>query len=78
MPEVRRLLAALIWTGPLEPGLVLGVELPIPPDIGPVRVGRSVLSPKTQRPNGLVNLIHLAALLLAVGVVTLGVGLFQA
>ena len=28
--------------------------------------------------NGLINLIYLAALLLAVGVVTLGIGLFQA
>jgi hypothetical protein len=38
----------------------------------------SVLSPKAERPNGLINLIYLAALLLAVGVVTLGIGLFQA
>ena len=38
----------------------------------------SVLSPTAERPNGLINLIYLAALLLAVGVVTLGVGLFQA
>jgi hypothetical protein len=37
-----------------------------------------VLSPRAERPNGLVNLIYLAALLLAVGVVTLGVGLLQA
>jgi hypothetical protein len=38
----------------------------------------SVLSPKAERPNGLINLIYLAALLLAVGVVTLGIGLLQA
>jgi hypothetical protein len=38
----------------------------------------SVLSPKAERPNGLINLIYLAALLLAVGLVTLGIGLFQA
>jgi hypothetical protein len=38
----------------------------------------TVLSPKAERPNGLINLIYLAALLLAVGVVTLGIGLFQA
>jgi hypothetical protein len=38
----------------------------------------SVVSPKAERPNGLINLIYLAALLLAVGVVTLGIGLFQA
>ena len=38
----------------------------------------SVLSPKAERSNGLINLIYLAAILLAVGVVTLGIGLFQA
>jgi hypothetical protein len=38
----------------------------------------SVLSPKAERPNRLINLIYLAAVLLAVGVVTLGIGLFQA
>jgi hypothetical protein len=37
-----------------------------------------VLSSKAERPNGLINLIYLAAILLAVGVVTLGIGLFQA
>jgi hypothetical protein len=37
-----------------------------------------VLSPKAERPNGLISLIYLAAILLAVGVVTLGIGLFQA
>jgi hypothetical protein len=38
----------------------------------------SVLSPKAERPNGLISLIYLAAILLAVGVVTLGIGLLQA
>jgi hypothetical protein len=38
----------------------------------------SVLSLKAERPNGLINLIDLATLLLAVGVVTLGISLFQA
>jgi hypothetical protein len=38
----------------------------------------SVLSPKAEQPNGLISLIYLAALLLAVGVVALGIGLFQA
>ena len=38
----------------------------------------SVLSPKAERPNGLINLIYQAALLLASGVATLGIGLFQA
>ena len=47
-------------------------------DPGVARLFLSVLSPKAERPNGLINLIYLAALLLAVGVVTLGIGLFQA
>jgi hypothetical protein len=38
----------------------------------------SVISPKGGTTNGLITLIHLAAVLLAVGVVTLGIGLFQA
>jgi hypothetical protein len=38
----------------------------------------SVVSPKAERPNGLVVLIYLGGLSLAVGVVTLGVGLLQA
>ena len=33
---------------------------------------------RVRRGNGLINLIYLAALLLAVGVVTLGIGLLQA
>jgi hypothetical protein len=38
----------------------------------------SVVSPKAERPNGLIVLIYLGGLSLAVGVVTLGVGLLQA
>ncbi|HEV8650906.1 MAG TPA: hypothetical protein VG276_16275 [Actinomycetes bacterium] len=38
----------------------------------------SVVSPKAERPNGLIGLIYLGGLSLAVGVVTLGVGLLQA
>jgi hypothetical protein len=37
----------------------------------------SVVSPKAERPNGLIGLIYLGGLSLAVGVVTLGIGLFQ-
>jgi hypothetical protein len=36
------------------------------------------VSPKAERPNGLIVLIYLGGLSLAVGVVTLGVGLLQA
>jgi hypothetical protein len=42
----------------------------------PGGTGRTV--PKAERPNGLMNLIYLGALSLTVGVVTLGIGLFQA
>ena len=38
----------------------------------------SVVSPKAERPNGLIGLIYLGGVSLAVGVVTLGIGLFQA
>jgi hypothetical protein len=37
----------------------------------------SVVSPKAERPNGLIGLIYLGGVSLAVGVVTLGIGLFQ-
>jgi hypothetical protein len=37
----------------------------------------SVVSPKVERPNGLIALIYLGGLSLAVGVVTLGIGLLQ-
>jgi hypothetical protein len=36
-----------------------------------------VVTPR-RRPSGLITLIYLAAVLLPVGVVTLGIGLFQA
>ena len=35
----------------------------------------STLSPRAERPNGMIALVYLGAILLAVGVVTLGVGL---
>jgi hypothetical protein len=47
-------------------------------DPGVARVFLSVLSPNAERPSGLINLIYLAGLVRAVGVVTLGIGLFQA
>jgi hypothetical protein len=36
-----------------------------------------VVSPRAQRPNALVGLVYLGGLSLAVGVVTLGVGLLR-
>jgi hypothetical protein len=37
----------------------------------------SVVSPRAQRPNGLIGLVYLGGLSLAAGVVTLGVGLLR-
>jgi hypothetical protein len=65
---------------PLSDGLksLVRVTLLVAPILVSLGFFLSVLSPKAERPNGLINLIYLAALLLAVGVVTLGIGLFQA
>ena len=65
---------------PLSAGLksLVRVTLLLAPILVSLGFFLSVLSPRAERPNGLINLIYLAALLLAVGVVTLGIGLFQA
>jgi hypothetical protein len=65
---------------PLSEGLktLIRVTLLVAPILVSLGFFLSVVSPKAERPNGLINLIYLAALLLAVGVVTLGIGLFQA
>ena len=65
---------------PLSSGLksLVRVTLLIAPILVSLGFFLSVLSPMAERPNGLINLIYLAALLLVVGVVTLGIGLFQA
>jgi len=65
---------------PLSEGLksLVWVTLLIAPILVSLGFFLSVLSPQAERPNGLINLIYLAALLLAIGVVTLGIGLFQA
>jgi hypothetical protein len=65
---------------PLSAGLksLVRVTLLLAPILVSLGFFLSVLSPTAERPNGLINLIYLAAILLAVGVVTLGIGLFQA
>jgi hypothetical protein len=65
---------------PLSGGLksLVRVTLLVAPILVSLGFFLSVLSPKAERPNGLIYLIYLAALLLAIGVVTLGIGLFQA
>jgi hypothetical protein len=57
---------------------VVRVTLLVAPILVSLGFFLSVLSRKAGRPNGLINLIYPAAVLLAVGVVTLGIGLFQA
>jgi hypothetical protein len=66
--------------GMLSAGLktLVRVTLLVAPILVSLGFFLSVVSPKAERPNGVINLIYLAALLLAVGVVTLGIGLFQA
>ncbi|HET6750588.1 MAG TPA: hypothetical protein VFL71_15140, partial [Actinomycetes bacterium] len=65
---------------PLSAGLKMPVRVTLL--VAPILVSLgfflSVRSPKAERPNRLISLIYLAALLLAVGVVTLGIGLFRA
>jgi hypothetical protein len=65
---------------PLSAGLktLVRVTLLVAPILVSLGFFLSVLSPRAERPNGLINLIYLAAILLAIGVVTLGIGLFQA
>jgi len=65
---------------PLSAGLksLVRVTLLVAPILVSLGFFLSVLSPKAERPNGLISLIYLAAILLAVGVVTLGIGLLQA
>jgi len=64
---------------PLSGGLksLVRVTLLLAPILVSLGFFLSVLSPKAERPNALINLIYLAAILLAVGVVTSGIGLFQ-
>jgi hypothetical protein len=71
---------ALCRQTPLSDGLksLVRVTLLLAPILVSLGFFLSVLSPTAERPNGLINLIYLAAILLAVGVVTLGIGLFQA
>jgi hypothetical protein len=65
---------------PLSGGLksVVRVTLLVAPILMSLGFFLSVVSPKAERPNRFIILIYLGALSLAVGVLTLGVGLFQA
>lgn len=52
--------------------------LPAAPILMPTGFFLSIVSPRATKPNGLIYLVYLGALSLAVGTVTLGVGLLRA
>ncbi len=52
--------------------------IPISAILLPAAFFLSVLSPKATAPNGLINLAYVGALLLAAGLLTLGIGLLRA
>ncbi|MGH2531430.1 MAG: hypothetical protein ACRDJW_03890 [Thermomicrobiales bacterium] len=52
--------------------------LPLAPILMPLGFFLSIVSPKASKPNALIGLVYLGALSLAVGTVTLGVGLLRA
>ncbi len=49
-----------------------------PPILMPLGFFLSVASPRAERPNGLIGLVYLGGLSLAIGTVTLGIGLLRA
>lgn len=64
----------------LSPGArrFASLAAPIAAILVPAAFFLSVLSPQATEPNGLINLAYVGALVLAAGVVTLGVGLIRA
>ncbi len=57
---------------------VVKVSLVAPPILMPLGFFLSVASPAAVRPNGWIRLVYLGGLSLAIGVVTLGIGLVRA
>jgi hypothetical protein len=58
--------------------VLVRATLPAAPVLVALGFFLSVVSPQVERPNGLIGLVCLGGLSLAVGVVTLGVGLLRA
>jgi hypothetical protein len=54
---------------------VVRIAFAAAPILAPLGFFLSVASPRAERPNGLIALVYLGGLSLAVGAVTLGVGL---
>jgi len=53
------------------------ISIPIAAIVGPAGFFLSVLAPDATAPNGLINLVYLGAILLALGVLILGIGLVR-
>ena len=57
------------------PAVIARLSVAFAPILGPLGFFLSVTRPDADRPNGLINLVLAGAALLAVGVVTVGIGL---
>ena len=57
------------------PAVIARLSVAFAPILGPLGFFLSVTRPDADRPNGLINLVFAGAALLAVGVVTVGIGL---
>ena len=57
---------------------VVRVGIPVAAILIPAGFFLSVASPRSERPNGMINLVYLGALILALSVLILGVGLVHA
>jgi hypothetical protein len=53
------------------------ISIPIAAIVGPAGFFLSVLAPDATAPNGLINLVYLGAIVLALGVLVLGIGLVR-
>jgi len=53
------------------------ISIPIAAIVGPAGFFLSVLAPDATMPNGLINLVYLGAIVLALGVLVLGIGLVR-
>ena len=75
-------LVALLWVDQIDLGeplkWVIRVAFAAAPILMPLGFFLSVTRPDTQRPNGLITLVYLGGVSLAVGAVTLGIGLLAA
>ena len=75
-------LVALLWVDQIDLGeplkWILRVAFAVAPILMPLGFFLSVTRPDAQRPNGLITLVYLGGVSLAIGAVTLGIGLLAA